>query len=152
MRPNNHKLEAASSPLQPSSRDLIRVSEAVRKDESNVFGDILDTIEDNDWLDELVDQALRKKMSCGSVLAASDLEKSHKNSSDSVDKPIGTIMVAVEKQKVARKEEKRLLRPWMKTSRKMPRLLEERMEKLKMRGHPSSCNYTRHIVCRVASG
>lgn len=66
-----------SSSLSPSSRDLIGVGKAARKDESNVFGDILDTIEDKNWSDKLVDQALRKKrMSHGSVPAASGLKES----------------------------------------------------------------------------
>lgn len=55
MHLNRPELEVASSPLPPSSRDLIGVSEVAHKDESNVFGDILDTISNEDWLDMLVD-------------------------------------------------------------------------------------------------
>lgn len=79
----------------------------VRRDEANVFGDILDTIEEDDWLDGLVDQVLRKKTSRGSIPMVSALEESHQSSFDSYDRPIGTIMVAMEKQKVAKKARKR---------------------------------------------
>lgn len=107
VRPNNPEFEVVSTPLLPSSSDLVGVSEAARNNESNVFEDILDTIEEDDWLDGLVDQALRKKTSLGSISAASSLEESRQGSSNFDDRPIGTIMAAVKKQKVAKKGRKR---------------------------------------------
>lgn len=93
-------MEAASSPLPPSSIDLIRASEAASRDEKSVFGDILGTISDKDWLDGLVDQPQRKeKSSRGSVPPASGLEEFQHASFNFDDRQIGTIIVAVEKRK-----------------------------------------------------
>lgn len=66
----------------------------------SVFGDILGTISDKDWLDGLVDQPRRKeKSSRGSVPPASGLEEFQHASFNFDDRQIGTIIVAVEKRK-----------------------------------------------------
>lgn len=70
-------MEAASTLLPPSSSDLVGLSEAARNDESNVFGDILDTVNEEDWLDELVVQAMKKSSTRGLVFATSGLKKHH---------------------------------------------------------------------------
>lgn len=105
--PNSPELEAASRPLLPSFSGLIKANKKARQDEKSVFGDILETISVEDWLDGWVDQPRKKeRSSCGSVLAASGLEESQHASSDFDDRPIGYIITAMEKKKVAEKEKK----------------------------------------------
>lgn len=77
MRTDSHELEAASTPLPPSSSYLVGLSEAARNHESNVFGGILDTIDEEDWLDELVVQAMKKSLTRGLVFATSGLKEHH---------------------------------------------------------------------------
>lgn len=104
--PNSPELEVASTLLLPSFRNFIGVSKVARNDESNVFGDILDTIDEEDWFDGLVNQTMRKTSTRRLVPTASGLEEHHLSSSNSDDRPIGIIMVTVEK-KVAVKGRKR---------------------------------------------
>ena len=77
-----------------------------RNDESTVFGDILDTIdeEDDDWLDGLVDQRTKNE-SRGSVPAIRGLEES-----DSDERPIGKVLAAVEKKRSTKEKKVRPVR------------------------------------------
>lgn len=56
---NNPELKSALRPLPLSFNDMVRASKAARRDEKNVFRDILDTIDAKDWFDGVVDQPLR---------------------------------------------------------------------------------------------
>lgn len=95
MHPNNPELEAASRPVLRSSSDLIGASETARRDEKNIFGDILDTIKDTNWLDGVVNQPSKVESSLrGSIPVARHLEESPHRSSDSDDRHIGTIIAA----------------------------------------------------------
>uniref|UniRef100_UPI001C3CC97B hypothetical protein n=1 Tax=Picosynechococcus sp. (strain ATCC 27264 / PCC 7002 / PR-6) TaxID=32049 RepID=UPI001C3CC97B len=48
VRPNCLELEATSAPYPPRFSDLSEAQEVERNDESTVFGDILDTIDEED--------------------------------------------------------------------------------------------------------
>lgn len=92
-------------PLLPNFSDLVGESEASRRDEKNVFGDILDTIDAGEWFDGVVDQPSRKKKNLlqGSIPAARGLKES---TSDPDDRPIGAIIAKVEKKLVTTKAPK----------------------------------------------
>lgn len=92
-------------PLPPNFSDLVGESEASRRDEKNVFGDILDTIDAGEWFDGVVDQPSRKKKNLlqGSIPAARGLKES---TSDPDDRPIGAIIAKVEKKLVTTKAPK----------------------------------------------
>ena len=102
VRPNCPELEA-TSPSSPRSRDLSEAQNVGRNDETTVFGDILDTIdeEDDDWLDGLVDQRTKSE-SRGSVPAMSGLEESNSD-----ERTIGKVIVAVVKKKSAKEKKVR---------------------------------------------
>ena len=93
----------ATSPSSPRSRDLSEAQKVGRNDETTVFGDILDMIdeEDNDWLDGLVDQRTKNE-SRGSVPAIRGLEES-----DSDERPIGKVLAAVEKKRSTKEKKVR---------------------------------------------
>lgn len=86
---------------------MVGASEAARRDEKNIFGDILDTIDIEEWFDGMVNQPPKKEKnsSQGSIPTASDLEES---TSDFDDRPIGAIIGKVEKKKVAAKMPKQV--------------------------------------------
>lgn len=86
VHPNNLELECPARPLSPNSSDLVGASKAVRRDEQNVFGDILELIDAKKWLDGVVDQSQKKKSSPrGSVPAVNDLKGSTISAADSFD-------------------------------------------------------------------
>lgn len=138
MHPNSLELEATLTPLPPSSSDIVGVA---INDESNVFGDILDTIDKEDWLDGLVDQAMRKTSMRGLVPTASGLKEHHLSSSHFDDKPIGTIVAAGEKKAI----EKGRKRPSAAEEEEAEEDVPGRMRKQRMRGHLRHSLSPRHL-------
>lgn len=83
VRPNNPELEATSRPFLPSSNDLLKANE----DKKNVFGDILNIIDDEEWFDWVVNQTKKKKNLPGrSVPTMKGFKEYSPMSSDSNDR------------------------------------------------------------------
>lgn len=99
--------EALAAQLQRSGRSQLG-SEKGRK---NVFGDTLDSIDNEEWFDRVVNQPQKKKSPLlRSVPMVKGLEESLPKSSDSNDRPIGAIIAKViKKLDAAKAKKKRLL-------------------------------------------
>lgn len=133
---------------------MIGVSEAALRDKSNVFGDILDTIFDEDWLDGLVDHPRKKeKVLRGLVSMVKGLKESQHASSNFDDRSIGTIIVAIEKKKAAEnlRKERHSEATDGDAREEVATLRRKKEKKRKDVGKSGSPDLRVGIPCRVAS-